>query len=64
MNPSAFGWIKKLLKEVSLSNSFLDCPKEDFYTALQQSGFIYGSNVNVVKDFIKKVTLLLMKFAK
>ncbi|RLD28335.1 MAG: hypothetical protein DRI75_07085 [Bacteroidetes bacterium] len=57
MNPSAFGWIKKLLKEVSLSNSFLDCPKEDFYTALQQSGFIYGSNVNVVKDFIKKSDL-------
>jgi LETM1-like protein len=54
MNPSANGWIKKLLKEVSLSNSFLEYPKEDFYNALRQSGFIYGSNVSIIKDFIKK----------
>lgn len=57
MNPSASGWIKKLLKEVSLSNSFLEYPKEDFYYALRQSGFIYGSNVNVIKDFVIKKDL-------
>ena len=42
MNPSASGWIKKLFKEISLSSSFLECPEEEFYVALRQSGFIYG----------------------
>ncbi len=54
MNPSANGWIKKLVKEVSLSQTLLECPQEEFYFALRQSGFIYGSNVSVINDFIKK----------
>jgi hypothetical protein len=54
MNPSASGWIKKLLKEVSHPNAFLQCKEEDFYHALRQSGFIYGSNISIVKDVIKK----------
>lgn len=54
MNPSARGWIKKLLKELSLSSSFLECTEEEFYVALRQSGFIYGSNVSIVNEIIKK----------
>ena len=57
MNPSARGWIKKLLKEVSLSNAFLECSEDDFYLALRQSGFIYGSNISIVKEVINKSDL-------
>jgi hypothetical protein len=54
MNPSANGWIKKLLQEVSLAISFLECSKEEFYYTLRQSGFIYGSNIGIIFNFIKK----------
>ena len=57
MNPSARGWIKKLIKEVSLSNAFLECSEDDFYLALRQSGFIYGSNINIANEVIKKTDL-------
>ncbi len=53
MNPSARGWIKKLFKEVS-SNSFLECSEDNFYLALRQSGFIYGSNISIVNEIVKK----------
>lgn len=48
MNPSASGWIKKLLKEVSMNTSFFGFGEETFYSALRHSGFIYGSNLEVV----------------
>ncbi|MFG6687514.1 LETM1-related biofilm-associated protein [Mariniflexile sp. HNIBRBA6329] len=57
MNPSANGWIKKLLKEIAKNNSFLNVESETFYNALRDCGFIYGSNFDVVcnifanKDF-------------
>ena len=57
MNPSGTGWIKKLLKEASKNNSFLNVESETFYNALRDCGFIYGSNFDVVchvilsKDF-------------
>lgn len=54
MNPSASGWIKKLLKELKGPNDFLQSKEEEIYVALRQSGFIYGSNIRVVKDVIKK----------
>jgi hypothetical protein len=54
MNPSASGWIKKLLKEIKGPHDLLQCNEEEFYTALRQSGFIYGSNIRVVKDLVKK----------
>ncbi|WP_439152683.1 LETM1-related biofilm-associated protein [Winogradskyella sp.] len=47
MNPSASGWIKKLLKEVADS----DIEHVDsiaFYKQLKETGFIYGSNVKVL----------------
>lgn len=52
MNPSANGWIKKLLKEVAKNNSYLNIERETFYNALRDCGFIYGSNFEVVCNFI------------
>lgn len=52
MNPSANGWIKKLLKEVTKNNSYLNVESETFYNALRDCGFIYGSNFDVVCNVI------------
>ena len=52
MNPSASGWIKKLLKEVSKNNLFIKYEGEQFYHALRHCGFIYGSNLIVVDNII------------
>ncbi|TXE10613.1 hypothetical protein ES711_01530 [Gelidibacter salicanalis] len=57
MNPSASGWIKKLLKEVSGDETFLNNTLEHFYQELKQCGFIYGSNVDVVSNAIPKKDL-------
>ena len=54
MNPSASGWIKKLLKEIGESTPLLNYNEDVFYNALQHSGFIYGSNLNVVGAVINK----------
>ncbi|WP_299781773.1 LETM1-related biofilm-associated protein [uncultured Formosa sp.] len=52
MNPSANGWIKKLIKELS-NQTLLDNPTDyDFYKAFRNSGFIYGYNIKVVNDYI------------
>lgn len=55
MNPSASGWIKKLLKEASKNNSFLNVESETFYNALRDCGFIYGSNFEVVCNVITNI---------
>ncbi|TDU39634.1 LETM1-like protein [Gelidibacter sediminis] len=57
MNPSASGWIKKLLKEVSLDETFFNITLESFYQELKQCGFIYGSNVGVVSNAVPKKDL-------
>lgn len=64
MNPSARGWIKKLLKEKLLLNALLQCNEEEFYDALRQSGFIYGSNVSIVKDVVDKAGLTVDEICK
>ncbi len=51
MNPSAHGWIKKLLKEVS-EHSIFQLDAIDFYTQLKATGFIYGSNVSIINDVV------------
>jgi len=53
MNPSANGWIKKLLKEVDQTHSGLQLPKADFYKHLKHAGFIYGTNIAVVNNAVK-----------
>ncbi|UKM66116.1 LETM1-related biofilm-associated protein [Flavobacteriaceae bacterium GSB9] len=54
MNPSASGWIKKLLKEVDKNNLILEYNEESFYDALRSCGFIYGSNFEVVAQVFPK----------
>lgn len=53
MNPSANGWIKKLLKEKTYIQTLDTVSVTSFYEALRRSGFIYGNNVSVVNDCIK-----------
>ncbi|MBJ7881194.1 LETM1-related biofilm-associated protein [Gelidibacter salicanalis] len=57
MNPSASGWIKKLLKEVSADAGFFDSPLESFYQDLKHCGFIYGSNIAAVSNAVPKKDL-------
>ncbi len=57
MNPSAQGWIKKLLREVAENNSFLKYKEDEFYSALRACGFIYGSNLSVVAQVFKNADL-------
>lgn len=52
MNPSANGWIKKLLNQVS-ETTYSNTEAEVFYQKLKHAGFIYGSNVKVVLDLVK-----------
>ncbi len=56
MNPSASGWIKKLLLEVS-ETSYTEIKTAEFYKRLKQTGFIYGSNISVVLDIAKPLDL-------
>jgi len=47
MNPSANGWIKKMLVQKHLVKNLQDVAITDFYSALRSCGFIYGNNVFV-----------------
>ncbi|WP_299112825.1 LETM1-related biofilm-associated protein [uncultured Winogradskyella sp.] len=53
MNPSANGWIKKLLSEVS-ETTYSQIAITEFYSKLKLTGFIYGSNIKVVLDIVKR----------
>ncbi len=52
MNPSASGWIKKLLIGVS-ETTYSQTETSEFYDKIKHAGFIYGSNVKVVLDIVK-----------
>ncbi|MEP1489674.1 MAG: LETM1-related biofilm-associated protein [Algibacter sp.] len=54
MNPSANGWIKKLLQEVKLNDSFLNFKEDVFYDYIRTSGFIYGSNIDIIAHTFEK----------
>ena len=58
MNPSASGWINKLLIDVSEKDALFNLDKGPFYEALRDSGFIYGSNLAVIENTFdyKKLT--------
>jgi len=64
MNPSASGWIKKLLKMVSSKESYLKLPISEFYSELKHCGFIYGNNVNVLYQCIEKNDLSAEELSK
>jgi hypothetical protein len=52
MNPSASGWVTKLLREVSQNQTFLDQSEACFYDSLKESGFVYGNNKTSIVNFI------------
>ena len=54
MNPSAQGWIKKFLKEIGKDHSFFKQNEDAFYGTLRFSGFIYGSNLDIVGELVSK----------
>ncbi|WP_418639380.1 LETM1-related biofilm-associated protein [Winogradskyella sp.] len=56
MNPSANGWIKKLLNQVS-EIVYFQTETDAFYINLKRTGFIYGSNIKVVLDIVKPFEL-------
>lgn len=50
MNPSARGWINKLLKSLDTSNSKIELEK--VYFDLRVAGFLYGSNLLIINKSI------------
>ena len=52
MNPSAIGWIKKLLLDLDKNQQFKSIDLDKLYLDLRNCGFIYGSNQSVVSNFI------------
>lgn len=54
MNPSALGWIKKLESEIVTNSLFLRYNADEFYYILRASGFIYGSNQDIVAQIVPK----------
>ncbi|QCE42166.1 LETM1-related biofilm-associated protein [Psychroserpens sp. NJDZ02] len=53
MNPSASGWIKKLIRELKPKDLFKDNDLEVYYRHFRDCGFIYGSNVTVVNNWVE-----------
>ncbi|HMC02252.1 MAG TPA: LETM1-related biofilm-associated protein [Flavobacteriaceae bacterium] len=53
MNPSAAGWIKKILKQKALVQAVESLDVNNFYTSLRSCGFIYGNNVLVFKAYFE-----------
>ncbi|SFJ20802.1 LETM1-related biofilm-associated protein [Olleya namhaensis] len=53
MNPSASGWIKKLIKELKPEKLFKYNDLEVYYRHFRDCGFIYGSNVTIVNNWIE-----------
>jgi len=64
MNPSASGWINKLLNELSQDNSLFMYSNAKYYNALRESGFIYGSNINNVGAIFAKSDLSAEEISK
>jgi len=54
MNPSAVGWIKKLITLVSKKETYMNLSVYEFYSHLKYCGFIYGNNIDTVFQTIEK----------
>lgn len=52
MNPSARGWINKLLKSLFDNEDYSNKSVNGLYSDLRDSGFIYGSSIKVVNDYV------------
>jgi hypothetical protein len=56
MNPSASGWLKKLLGIIK-DSPLWQLNEVDFYQRLKRTGFIYGSNIGVIEESISNLDL-------
>ncbi|MBT8269946.1 MAG: hypothetical protein KJN59_12055 [Bacteroidia bacterium] len=52
MNPSASGWINKLLRSLFHNKAYAAISLNDLYDDLRLSGFLYGSSMRVVGGFV------------
>ncbi len=52
MNPSASGWINKLLTDINDNPRLIKTNEKAFYLALRSCGFMYGSNLKVVYNLV------------
>ena len=58
MNPSAKGWIKKLLAEYQSSDTTpVSCSLDALYNELKASGFIYGTNLKAIFNSVPTTDL-------
>ena len=64
MNPSAHGWIKKLLLQLEKIEAQESFQINDLYFALRSCGFIYGSNQAVVNDYVLNNDFTKEEYAK
>lgn len=64
MNPSASGWIRKLLRQLEKIEPKESFHINDLYFALRGCGFIYGSNQAVVNDYVLNSDLTKEEYAK
>lgn len=64
MNPSASGWIKKLLLELKKNHVLDSINIHELYFDLRGCGFIYGSNQAIVNDFVLNSDLTKEEYAK
>ncbi|PTX62079.1 LETM1-like protein [Kordia periserrulae] len=53
MNPSAKGWIKKLLSELPSQESVFPYSLDDLYNELKICGFIYGTNLKAIFNSVE-----------
>ncbi|MGY0392803.1 LETM1-related biofilm-associated protein [Bizionia sp. KMM 8389] len=53
MNPSANGWINKLLLDKHFVSELASLSAAEFYQELRRCGFIYGSNISVFNNYIE-----------
>lgn len=64
MNPSATGWIKKLIKLLDQNPSSLSLGDQEFYKQLRASGFIYGTNIKIFSNLYQSQDYTEEEFCK
>ena len=53
MNPSARGWIDKLLRLLSQNPEYVRISVDELYLNLREVGFVYGNNLKVVNQYVQ-----------
>ena len=64
MNPSTTGWINKLLRTLFHNKDYAKKSVSDLYLDLRSAGFIYGSSIGVVNEYVNTPGLTLEERSK